>query len=71
MLELDKQENQVAELDPSTRLSLGAVQIEIKDENASLIKALEERQAIHSCDFPSLEINSLPIKLALRSIESV
>jgi hypothetical protein len=71
LLELDKRENQVVELEPSTRLSLSAVQVEIQDETASLIKALEERQAIDPCDFPSLEVNSLPIKLALRSIESV
>jgi hypothetical protein len=71
LLELDRRENQVAALDPSMKLSLSAVQIEIQDEGASLIKALEERQGIDPCDFPSLEVNSLPIKLALRSIESV
>ncbi|MFI5421593.1 MAG: hypothetical protein ACHQ1H_11550 [Nitrososphaerales archaeon] len=71
LLEMDKRENQVAALDPSIRLSLDAVQIETKDEGASLIRALEERQGIDPCDFPSLEVNSLPIKLALRSIESV
>ena len=38
LLELDKRENQVAALDPSMKLSLSAVQIEIQDEGATWIQ---------------------------------
>ena len=67
LLELDKGRNPSAMWDTDSSLSIPPTNGEKLGE---MIGALMEREKIDPCDFPSLEANSPPIKVALRAIDS-